>query len=203
MGELTSENAAPYLITVTTLSVGASVIGEYFSNNASSSLSDHRRDSAYTMVVSRLRWGVANRQTAEFVENRICREKVCLPMTTTSAILLRYERPGWGSRLTWHHEFVRFGGPIHIEKSHKVDLFDNLFLLRPWQMIAPHLNLHADLGSRRNLSSYAEISVINFERKQRTYTRSVGVQIRASFVCNFLLSSPTNNLSIQPSFGTS
>jgi len=157
VGELTSAKTAPYLINLsTTLSVGASIIGEYFSNNPSSSLSDNRRDSAYTTVVSRLRWGVVKRQTVEFVKNRICREQVCCPMSTTSAILIRYERPGWGSRLTWHHDFVRFGGPINIEKSYKVDLFDNLLLPRPWQMMSLHLNLHADLGSRRNLSSYVQ-----------------------------------------------
>ena len=160
-GGLTSAKTAPYLITLPTrLSVRASIIGEYFSNNFSSSLSDSLRDSDYTTVVSRLRYEVAKRQTVEFVENRICREKVCFPMTTTSAILIRYEQPGWGSRLTWHHEFVCFGGPINIKKIFNIDLFDNLFLPCPWQMIALHLNPHADLGCWRNLSSYAQFSVI-------------------------------------------
>ena len=69
-----------------------------------------------------------------------------------------------GSQLTWHHEFVFFRGPINIEKVLEIDLFDNLFLPRPRQVIALRLNLHADLGCRRNLSSYTECSVIIYAR---------------------------------------
>ena len=53
IGERTSAKTAPYFIALsTTLSVDASIVGEYFSNNSSSSLSDERRDSAYAKSVS-------------------------------------------------------------------------------------------------------------------------------------------------------
>jgi len=56
--ELTSAKIVPYFMTLsTTLSVCASIIGEYWSNNPSSSLSDERRDSVYPSVVTELRWG--------------------------------------------------------------------------------------------------------------------------------------------------
>ena len=50
---------------------------------------------------------------------------------------------------------MRLRGPIHIEKTFKVDLLDSLFLLRPWYVTALHLDLHAHLDCRRNLSTYA------------------------------------------------
>jgi hypothetical protein len=53
MGEPTSAKTVPYLITLsTTLSVDASIIGEYPSNNPSSSLIDERRDSAYESIIT-------------------------------------------------------------------------------------------------------------------------------------------------------
>jgi len=57
IGELTSAKRVPCLITLsTTLSDGVFIIGEYFSNNPSSSLSEERRNSAYASIVSWLRW---------------------------------------------------------------------------------------------------------------------------------------------------
>jgi hypothetical protein len=53
MGELTSENATPYLITFfKVFSVDLFISGEYFSNSSSSSWSDERRDSAYANIIN-------------------------------------------------------------------------------------------------------------------------------------------------------
>ena len=49
---------------------------------------------------------------------------------------------------------------MNVEKIYNIDLFDSLFLLRPWQMRPLHLNLHGDLSCLRNLASYAQFSVI-------------------------------------------
>ena len=88
IGERTSAKTAPYFITLsTTLSVDAPIIGEYFSNNSSSSLSDERRDSPYAKIVSWLGWGAAKGHTEAFAENCNSIEKLRFPMTTTSALL--------------------------------------------------------------------------------------------------------------------
>jgi len=50
---------------------------------------------------------------------------------------------------------MRFGGPIVFEKFWNVDLFATL-LLRPRQMSALHFDLDAQLGCRRNISTYAQ-----------------------------------------------
>jgi len=56
IGERTSANAAPVLITISkVLSVDPLINGEYFSNNPSSSWSVERRDSAYSTILSWLR----------------------------------------------------------------------------------------------------------------------------------------------------
>ena len=87
-GDLTSAKMAPYLITLsTTLSVWASIIGEYFSNNPSSSLSDERRDSAYANIVSWLGWGIAKRHTSAFAENCSSREQLRFPMVMVTVLL--------------------------------------------------------------------------------------------------------------------
>jgi len=63
-GKLTSAKTAPYLRALSTnFSVLAPIIGEYFVNNPWSTLSDERRSSAYTTIVSRPQWGVKKRQT--------------------------------------------------------------------------------------------------------------------------------------------
>src|SRR6267154_539739 len=88
IGELTSAKIAPYLITLSiTLSVCSSIIGEYFSSNPSSSLSDERRDSAFANMVSWLGWGITKRHTEASAENCNSRVQVCFPMMTTTALL--------------------------------------------------------------------------------------------------------------------
>jgi hypothetical protein len=53
IGGPTSAKTVPYLITLSiTLSVDVSIIGEYPSNNPSSSLIDERRDSAYESIIT-------------------------------------------------------------------------------------------------------------------------------------------------------
>ena len=71
---------------------------------------------------------------------------------------IRYDRAGWGSRLTRYGELVLFGSPIIIEKDLKVDLFCNLFLLCPRCTTVLHLDLHAHLGCRGNTSTDAHAS---------------------------------------------
>src|SRR5258706_1497838 len=69
---------------------------------------------------------------------------------------IRYERIGWGSRLTLYRDIVLTGGPIRIEETVKIDNFAHLVLLRPWQMTAPHLDPHPNAGCRVNTSIYAQ-----------------------------------------------
>ena len=93
--ELTSAKTAPYLMALsTTLSIGPSIIGEYPSNNPSSSLSDDRIDSACSRIISWLRSGVARRRTVAFAENRKLRAQRCPPTSTTS-VLLRQIPEDW------------------------------------------------------------------------------------------------------------
>ncbi len=88
IGDRTSAKIVPYFITSsTTLSVCSSIIGEYSSNNPSSSLSDERRDSAYANMVSWLGWGIAKSHTEASAENCNSREQLRFPMTTTAAPL--------------------------------------------------------------------------------------------------------------------
>jgi len=85
---LTSAKTAPILMALSTaLSVGPSIIGEYPSNNPSSSLSDERIDSACSNAISRLRLGIARRRTVAFAENRKFKAQRCSPTSTTSVFL--------------------------------------------------------------------------------------------------------------------
>jgi len=96
----TSARAAPYLMALsTTLSVGPSIIGEYPSNNLSSSLSDERIDSAYSNIISWLRSGIARRRTVAFAENRKVRAQRCSPTSTTS-VLMRQISADWFGIMT-------------------------------------------------------------------------------------------------------
>ena len=56
---------------------------------------------------------------------------------------------------------------MNLEKLRSIELFGSLFLSRPWQMKPLRLNLHADLGRLRNLSSYAQFSVIIYREETR------------------------------------
>src|SRR5258706_4565334 len=86
LGGLTSAKTAPYLIALsTTLSVGASIIGEHSFNNPSSSLSNKCRVSAYADIINRMRLTVAKRQTVGLAERRNSKEQRCFPTTRTSA----------------------------------------------------------------------------------------------------------------------
>ena len=63
-GELTSAKTAPYLIALsTTLSVGASIIGECSVNNPSSSSSNKSRDFTYADIISLMRWTINCKET--------------------------------------------------------------------------------------------------------------------------------------------
>ena len=58
MGELTSDNTTPYLITVSkALSVDLFISGEYSFSNPSSVWSKERRDPAYVNIISSLQGG--------------------------------------------------------------------------------------------------------------------------------------------------
>ena len=89
MGELTSAKTVPYFMILSTiLSVGASIIGENFSNSPSSSLSDERRDSAYSNIVSWVRCGGrCGGHTVAFAEKCNPRGQLRPPMTITSVLL--------------------------------------------------------------------------------------------------------------------
>jgi len=58
--------------------------------------------------------------------------------------------------LTRYCKLVAVRGPIVIEKLLDVDQYASLFLLRPWEVAALHLNLHTHLGCRRNIAIYAQ-----------------------------------------------
>src|SRR5258708_14529949 len=102
--------------------------------------------------------------------------------------------------LTRYCELVRLGAPIMIEKLLRVDPVASLFLL-PRDMPNPHLDLRAHLGCRRNLSTYAQASVIVCRGEERTYRRWAGAQVRLSFFCNSISSFSTNNWSRYFDFG--
>jgi hypothetical protein len=53
---------------------------------------------------------------------------------------------------------MRFGGPIVTEEFLKVDLLASPGLLYPWQMSALQLDLDAQLGCRRNISTHTRSS---------------------------------------------
>ena len=55
---------------------------------------------------------------------------------------------------------MRLGGPILIVEFLKVDILASLFRPSPRWMLALDLDLHADLGCRRNVSIYAQTSGI-------------------------------------------
>ena len=65
------------------------------------------------------------------------------------------------------------GAPIIIEKRLEVDGFARLSVLRPKQMTAPHLDLGANLGYRRNVSTHEHSSVSVCSEKERV-VRALG-----------------------------
>ena len=67
----------------------------------------------------------------------------------------------WESRLTGYDELGRLGSPIMIENTWNVDLFASLFLRQK----SLRLDLHADVGCRKNDSVYAQGSVSVYDRK--------------------------------------
>ncbi len=53
---------------------------------------------------------------------------------------------------------MRIGGPIVIEEFLKVDRLANPGLLRPRQIGTAYLDLDEQLGRRRDISTYAQVS---------------------------------------------
>ena len=62
---------------------------------------------------------------------------------------------------------MRFGGPIFIEEVLKVDCLATPGLFRPRQIGTAYLDLDAQLGGRRDLSTYAQVfaSIRSEERR--------------------------------------
>lgn len=60
-----------------------------------------------------------------------------------------------------------FGGPVIVEQLLEVNHFASVFLLHPRKVTTRGLYLHAQLGYRRNVSTYAQASdgVCNEEMK--------------------------------------
>ena len=69
----------------------------------------------------------------------------------------------WESRRTGYDELERLGSPIVIENTWNVDPFAGLFLRQK----SLRLDLHVDLGCRRNDSVYVQTSVSVYDRKIR------------------------------------
>jgi len=65
------------------------------------------------------------------------------------------------------------GAPIIIEKRLEVDEYARLSVLRPKQMTAPHLDLGANLGCRRNVSTHEHPSLSVCSEEQRA-VRALG-----------------------------
>ena len=74
---------------------------------------------------------------------------------------------GWWSRLTLYCELVRLGSPIVIEEFLKVDRLASSGLLRQWQISTALLDLDAQLGCRRDISTYAQPSTSTRSEEER------------------------------------
>ena len=152
MGEPTSANTAPILILLSiTLSVDSLINGEYSFNKSSSLRSDARRESAYGALLA----GWDGQLQRDGLQQGI--------VTLYSHGTFQCQRPlcfsirngwtgGWWWRLTGYRELVLSGAQIPFEQSLNVDDVAALSVLRP--TTGPHLDLRADLGNRRNISTH-------------------------------------------------